>query len=411
MIEYCCPAWLQTQQYRNDFKSLVINIIIIFKHNITQSLYLFSVNFRYNGRMLTEKQKVILDYIIMYQGDKGTSPTIQEISGYIGVKSPATTHQHLEALEDKGFIRRHKGLSRGIEVMELVYEAGNSMDHSASKHGKATEIVVKNILNSIVKGDALELMSALPDKSVDLIIADPPYNLSKGMSLKLSSGSLAGTGGNWTKVMQSWDDYSLVSYIQFTEAWLKEAKRILKPTGSMWVFGTYHNIGIINTVMQLNEIEIINEVVWYKRNAFPNLAGRRLTASHETLIWAHSGKTRKYNFNYEYSKQYTDKADGLKFEGKQMRTVWDIPNNKERSETAHGKHPTQKPLKILKRMIELSSNEGDVVLSPFSGSGSECVAAKMTLRNYIGFELEDEFVELSKRRLENTHSKKQEKLL
>lgn len=362
--------------------------------------------------MLTEKQKVILDYIIKCQNDTGTSPTIQEISTHIGVKSPATTHQHLEALEERGFIKRHKGLSRGIEVMELVSKAGNSLDNKISKTESPARIDMEDVLNSIVQGDALELMSSLPDQSVDLIVADPPYNLSKGMSLKLASGSLAGTGGNWTKVMQSWDDYSLINYIQFTEKWLKEAKRILKPTGSMWVFGTYHNIGIINTVMQLNEIEIINEVVWYKRNAFPNLAGRRLTASHETLIWAHrGGKTRKYNFNYEYSKQYTDKADGLKFEGKQMRTVWDIPNNKDKSETALGKHPTQKPLKILKRMIELSSNEGDIVLSPFSGSGSECVAAKMTLRKYIGFELEDEFVELSRRRLNDTHSSRQEKLL
>ena len=185
---------------------------------------------------------------------------------------------------------------------------------------------------------------------------------------------------------------------------------MLKPTGSMWVFGTYHNIGIINTLMQLNEIEIINEVIWYKRNAFPNLAGRRLTASHETLLWAHSGKKRKYNFNYDYSKEYFDASDGLKSAGKQMRTVWDIPNNKDRSEIALGKHPTQKPLKILDRIVRLSSSEGDIVLSPFSGSGSECVAAKMAGRNYVGFELEDEFVDLSRARLKNLQPI-QEKLL
>lgn len=361
--------------------------------------------------MLTDKQKAILDFIIQYQKDRETSPTIQEISDYIGVKSTSTVHQHLESLEDRGFIKRHKGLSRAIEVVQLVSEAGDSIGSLEKEAEVSPKVTIDSLLNTITQGDSLELMSTLPDMSVDLVIADPPYNLSKGTALKLSSGSLKGTGGNWTKVMQTWDDYSLVNYIQFSEKWLREAKRVLKPTGSMWVFGTYHNIGIINTVMQLNDIEIINEVIWYKRNAFPNLAGRRLTASHETLIWSHAGKTRKYNFNYEYSKQYTDKSDGLKFEGKQMRTVWDIPNNKDKSETALGKHPTQKPLKILKRMIELSSNEGDVVLSPFSGSGSECVAAKMTHRNYIGFELENEFVDLSRRRLKGTSTATQVGLL
>jgi len=361
--------------------------------------------------MLTDRQKNVLDFIIEYQKEHETSPTIQEISEHIGVKSSATTHQHLEALEDRGFIKRQKGLTRAIEVTDFAKKAGESIVNIEKMETFAPKVNIDKIINTIIKGDALELMGSLPDQSIDLIIADPPYNLSKGMELKLGSGSLKGTGGDWSKVMQTWDDYTLVSYIQFTEKWLKEAKRILKPTGSMWVFGTYHNTGIINTLMQLNDIEIINEVVWYKRNAFPNLAGRRLTASHETLLWAHSGKKRKYNFNYEYSKQYSDKSDGLKLQGKQMRTVWDIPNNKEKSETSLGKHPTQKPLKILKRIIGLSSDEGNIVLSPFSGSGSECVAAKMTSRNYIGFELEDEFVNLSRLRLNSALTQIQEKLL
>ncbi|HEX8763275.1 MAG TPA: DNA methyltransferase [Candidatus Saccharimonadales bacterium] len=350
--------------------------------------------------MLTYKQKEVLDYIISYQDSSKLSPTIQEITDHIGVNSVSTVHQHLELLEEKGLIKRHKKLARSIELTDLARKISD-IDIQVEPERPKTKNIDK-LVNSIVKGDALDVMQTFPDSSVDLIIADPPYNLSKGMNLKLASGSLAGAGGNWAKVMQKWDDYSLLGYIEFTEAWLKEAKRVLKPTGSMWVFGTYHNIGIINTLMQLLDIEIINEVVWYKRNAFPNLAGRRLTASHETLIWAHSNnsKKRSYNFNYEYSKAYADKSDELKPAGKQMRTVWDIPNNKERFEIALGKHPTQKPLKICKRIVGLSSNEGDIVLSPFSGSGTECLAAKLTGRNYIGIELEDEFVELSKLRLE-----------
>ena len=256
-------------------------------------------------------------------------------------------------------------------------------------------------INTIINGECVAEMKKLPDACVDLIIADPPYNLSKGGEWKWdNSVELEGMGGNWNKVMQAWDDFTLEAYMTFTRAWLAEAKRVLKPTGSMWIFGTYHNIGIINVVCQMLGIEIINEVVWYKRNAFPNLAGRRLTASHETILWCNKGgKKREYYFDYEYSKNGDFSYDSLKTPGKQMRTVWDISNNKEKSELAYGKHPTQKPLRILKRMIRLASKEGDVMLTPFAGSGSECVAAKMTGRDYIGMELEQDYCAIAAERL------------
>ncbi len=258
-------------------------------------------------------------------------------------------------------------------------------------------------INTIINSDCVEGMRTLPDNSVDLIIADPPYNLSKGGEWKWdNSVSLAGMGGNWNKVMQEWDDFSFDSYISFTHAWLSEAQRILKSTGSMWIFGTYHNIGIINVICQQIGIEIINEVIWYKRNAFPNLAGRRLTASHETILWCNKGgKKREYYFDYEYSKNGDFSGDGLKTPEKQMRTVWDIPNNKEKEELRYGKHPTQKPLRILKRIIKLSSREGDIMLTPFAGSGSECVAAKMNGRQYIGYELSEEYCAIAQKRLKH----------
>ncbi|WP_462393283.1 DNA-methyltransferase [Mitsuokella multacida] len=248
-------------------------------------------------------------------------------------------------------------------------------------------------------------MKSRPSDSVDLIIADPPYNLSKGGDWKWdNSVQLDGMGGNWNKVMESWDDYTLETYFEFTKEWLTEAKRILKPTGSMWIFGTYHNIGIINVVCQLLKIEIINEVIWYKKNAFPNLSGRRLTASHETLLWCNKGiKKREYYFNYNYSKNGNFSKDELKRPGKQMRTVWDISNNKDRKELVYGKHPTQKPIKILKRMIRLSSKVGDLMLTPFAGAGSECVAAKECQRHYIGFEIDKEYISIAQERLKNTH--------
>ncbi|NTU50539.1 MAG: site-specific DNA-methyltransferase [Desulfobulbaceae bacterium] len=216
-------------------------------------------------------------------------------------------------------------------------------------------------------------MRRMPSACIDIAIADPPYNLSKGNEWKWdNSVSLPGFGGNWSKVMAEWDNMPLADYFAFTISWLRELKRVVRPTGSIWIHGTYHNIGVVNFALQMLSIEIINEVVWYKRNSFPNLSGRRLTASHETILWAHTGckNKRNYCFNYEEAKAMTTPEDLLKEPGKQMRTVWDVPNNKKREELAFGKHPTQKPVRLLKRMIEISARRGDLLLVPFAGSGS-----------------------------------------
>ncbi|WP_415328608.1 site-specific DNA-methyltransferase [Clostridium baratii] len=271
--------------------------------------------------------------------------------------------------------------------------------------------MIDNFINKIIKQDCIEGMKLIEDNSVDLIIADPPYNLSKGNKLSWDNSiDLKGFGGNWTKAMEKWDDMPLIDYFNFTINWLTECKRILKPTGSIWVFGSYHNIGIINFVFQLLKIEIINEVIWYKRNSFPNLSGRRLTASHETILWGHSGeKSRKYKFNYELIKEADFPEDLLKQKGKQLRTVWDIPNNKKREELAFGKHPTQKPLRVCDRIILATSDEGDIVLTPFAGAGTECISALKANRKFIGFEIEDEYIEIAKRRIDNEFENMKEK--
>lgn len=258
-------------------------------------------------------------------------------------------------------------------------------------------------IDKIINGDAIENMKKLPDNSIDLIISDPPYNLSKGNKWAWDpKANLPGFGGAWNKVIESWDNMPLSDYFAFTTSWITEAKRILKPTGSMWVFGTYHNIGIINTVLQSLSIEIINEIIWYKRNSFPNLSGRRLTASHETLLWAHIGtKQRKYYFDYKFSKNFSDPTDNLKMKDKQMRTIWDIPNNKDPEELKFGRHPTQKPLRVCSRIVALASKTNDIVLSPFAGAGSECVAAKSLGRHYIGFETDNNYIEIAEKRLKN----------
>ena len=251
----------------------------------------------------------------------------------------------------------------------------------------------------VYHGNFLELGKNIPDKSVDLIIADPPYNASKGNDLGLAQGILAGTGGDWKKIAETWDDMPLEDYLAFTMNWLTEARRMLKQTGSMWVHGTYHSAGITNVAMQLLGIEIINEIVWYKRNSFPNLAGRRLTASHETILWAHRGGKRAYRFNYERSKSGDFSDDRLKAPDKQMRTVWDLPNNKPRHELAHGKHPAQKPVRLARRFIQLSATAGDVCVVPFAGSGTECVAAHEEGLNFIGFETDQVYVDIARARL------------
>ena len=257
--------------------------------------------------------------------------------------------------------------------------------------------------------DCIEGMRNLPSNCVDLIIADPPYNLSDSGNWKWDkSVYLAGMGGKWNITHENWDNMPLEDYFNFSLAWISEAKRILKPTGSMWIFGTYHNMGTVNFVCQMLGIEIINEIVWYKKNAFPNLSGRRLTASHETVLWTHTGgKARNYYFDYDYSKNGDFFDDGLKIAGKQMRTVWDLSNNKKPEELKYGKHPTQKPVKILTRMIKLSSRKGDIILTPFAGSGSECVAAKITDRHYIGFEIESDYCRIAQDRLSHANVENQ----
>lgn len=262
-------------------------------------------------------------------------------------------------------------------------------------------------IDTIIKGDCIEEMKKLPSNSFDVAIIDPPYNLSSGGNWSWdNSEKLAGFGGNWSKVMENWDNMPLIEYFNFCSVWIGEVKRLVKPTGSFWIHGTYHNIGIINFILQLQNIEIINEVVWYKRNSFPNLSGRRLTASHETILWGHTGtaKKREYYFDYEKSKSLSFPEDNLKQAGKQMRTVWDVPNNKSKEELAYGKHPTQKPIRLIKRMLDISTKEGDTILVPFVGSGTDCVAAKMNGLHYVGFEVEDEYIKIASERLKHCNN-------
>ncbi len=249
--------------------------------------------------------------------------------------------------------------------------------------------------------DVLEGVSKLPEHSFDLAIADPPYGASTTATWKLNDKhNLEGFGGAWKLASHNWDMFDGFDGFQFTLAWLAELKRLVKPTGSIWIHSTYHNSGIVNVACQMLGLEIINEVVWYKRNAFPNLSGRRLTASHETILWVHTGKnTRDYYFNYEDVKAANFKEDKLKKQGKQLRTVWDIPNNKKPVELSFGKHPTQKPLRVLERMLLISGKQEGRLLIPFLGSGSDVIAGLKYNMQCVGFEVEEEYFDLACRRI------------
>ncbi len=260
--------------------------------------------------------------------------------------------------------------------------------------------------------DALEGMRSLPDKSFDLAIADPPYGASSKAAWKLDSGHAdLGFGGAWKLASHSWDMLSGNDSFMSTLHWLSELKRLVKPKGSIWIHSTYHNSGFVNVACQLLGLEIINEVIWFKRNAFPNLAARRLTASHETILWVHTGGTkREYLFNYDEVKAAYFDGDCLKERGKQLRTVWDIPNNKTKDEQKFGKHPTQKPLKLIERMLLISAVRGGRLLIPFLGSGTDVVVGLRWGMSCIGFEIDQQYFDLACRRI-SYHHKQQEQML
>ena len=191
--------------------------------------------------------------------------------------------------------------------------------------------------------------------------------------------------------------YGLEENLKFHKSWIKECKRVLKPGGTIWISGTYHSIYQCGYALQLNNYRILNEIVWYKPNASPNLSCRFFTASHETLIWARKEQKGVHTFNYDILKNGEWPSDSIKKQGLQMRSVWAIGTPK-RDEKTFGKHPTQKSLDLLKRIIMACTNEGDRVLDPFTGSSTTGIAATIYNRKFLGFDLEKEYLDLSIKR-------------
>jgi site-specific DNA-methyltransferase (adenine-specific)/modification methylase len=251
--------------------------------------------------------------------------------------------------------------------------------------------------NAIHTGDCVKILSEKIDKkSVELIFADPPYNLS-GNGLKWKGNK---TGGDWYMVNEKWDKMAAPEYMQFTCEWIKGCHKVLKDNGSIYISCTYHNLAEVMIVLKQLGFKINNVIVWQKTNAMPNMTKRLFTHSTEFVVWAVKGK--KWIFNYEELKKINPEKqkDGSV---KQMRDVWPLPlvQGKERLRGKNGRalHSTQKPEEMLKRIIIASSNKSDTVLDPFLGSGTTAVVAKRLGRKWIGIEKEKKYIKIAEDRL------------
>jgi DNA modification methylase len=246
-------------------------------------------------------------------------------------------------------------------------------------------------LDQVLVGDCRQVLDGLPENSIDLIFADPPYNLQ--LAGELWRPNLTRVDG----VDDEWDQFdSFAQYDRFTREWLTACRKVLKPNGTLWVIGSYHNIYRVGKILQDLEFWFLNDVVWVKANPMPNFRGVRYTNAHETLLWMQKQKGAKYTFNYHAMK-------GLN-EGLQMRSDWYIPicTGKERLKDEDGEkaHPTQKPEALLYRVILSSSNPGDVVLDPFFGTGTTGAVARKLHRHYIGIEVEEKYARLAQARVQ-----------
>ncbi len=243
--------------------------------------------------------------------------------------------------------------------------------------------------NGILVGDCVELMDALPESSIDMVFADPPYNLQLGGELHRPNNSKV------DGVDDAWDQFDgFASYDTFTRDWLNAARRVLKPDGTLWVIGSYHNIYRVGAILQDIGFWMLNDVIWRKTNPMPNFRGRRFTNAHETLLWCARSQNSKYQFNYDAMKALNDDL--------QMRSDWLLPlcTGAERLKKNGKKaHPTQKPESLLYRVVLSSTEVGDVVLDPFFGSGTTGAVAKQLGRNYIGLERDPDYAKLAGKRL------------
>lgn len=242
----------------------------------------------------------------------------------------------------------------------------------------------------LYKEDSLFLLKKFNDETFDVVFADPPYFLSNG-GITCSSGKMVPVNKG------TWDTKDNIQDIfNFNFEWINQVKRILKPNGTLWISGTFHNIYIIGFILQQLDYKILNNITWQKKNPPPNLSCRYFTHSTETILWAKKSEKAKHYFNYELMKEIND--------GKQMKDVWTFPIISKK-EKEFGNHPTQKPLQLMERIILSSTQEGDLILDPFSGSGTTGIACIENNRRYVGIDNNKEYLDISIKRFQKAQRK------
>jgi site-specific DNA-methyltransferase (adenine-specific) len=246
----------------------------------------------------------------------------------------------------------------------------------------------------LLLGDCLVLLDEMEPESVDMIFADPPYNLSNDGFSVHAGKRVSVNKGSWDVSKGFEQDFA------FHKEWISKCRKVLKPNGTIWISGTYHSIYACGYALELLGYHILNDICWYKPNAAPNISGRYFAASHETLIWARKSEKGRHKFNYELMKKSNWERDFFKREGSQMRSVWAI-NTPPPWEKKFGKHPTQKPFELLRRVILSSTDEGEMVLDPFTGSSTTGLAAYAHSRSFIGIDTSKEYLDLSVKRLQD----------
>ncbi len=260
------------------------------------------------------------------------------------------------------------------------------------------KVKMKPEINKIYEGDAIEIMKKWDDNCIDHAIIDPPYNMSKKKGLGWAFS-------NHITMNEKWDTFTRKDYLKFTEQWLQEVSRVVKPNGNIFIFGSFHNIYDLGFIVNEMDLKILNSIIWFKPNAQPNITCRMLTESTEQIIWVCNGKkgeAKNWVFNYEISKRLNG--------SKQLRNMWQIPYPSQK-ERRFGKHPSQKPLELISRLVLIATQKDDIILDCFSGSGTTGVVAQSFGRRWIMIEKNPEYNEIARKRLKNVRVPYPEQLI
>ena len=277
--------------------------------------------------------------------------------------------------------------------MGTVQNTDSLAQRESPNYSIMTKPYYKKVNFTLYHADSFALLSKMNENTVDMIFADPPYFLSSGTFTCQNGRMVSVKKGDWD--LSNGHDKNFAFHLE----WIKACKRILKPSGTIWISGTYHSIYQCGFALQTAGFHILNDVAWFKPNASPNLSCRFFTASHETLIWARKDKKAKHLFSYNLMKNGDWPEDQLKKKNLQMRSVWSI-NTPKKIEKRFGKHPTQKPFDLLRRVVLSSTKKGDLVLDPFTGSSTTGLAAYLYGRKFIGIDTERKYLNLSIKRFE-----------